>query len=96
MRSGVGSTEPPESGGAGFAGAGAGGGGVGSTEPPKSGGAGFAGARAGAVIFDLWDTLVPLPARLRAVAVERMAEALNVPAAHLRDAWTVTPTRGCG
>ncbi len=36
---GVGSTEPPGSGGAGFAGAGAGVGGVGSTEPPGSGGA---------------------------------------------------------
>ena len=44
---GVGSTEPPDSGGAGFAGAGAGAG-VGSTEPPDSGGAGFAGAGAGA------------------------------------------------
>ena len=44
---GVGSTEPPRSGGAGFAGAGAGTGGVGSTEPPRSGGAGFAGAGAG-------------------------------------------------
>jgi len=43
--SGVGSTEPPKSGGAGFAGAGADDG-VGSTEPPKSGGAGFAGAGA--------------------------------------------------
>jgi ATP-dependent exoDNAse (exonuclease V) beta subunit len=43
---GVGSTEPPDSGGAGFAGAGAGTG-VGSTEPPDSGGAGFAGAGAG-------------------------------------------------
>src|SRR5262249_38691914 len=43
---GVGSTEPPKSGGAGFAGAGVGGG-VGSTEPPKSGGAGFAGAGVG-------------------------------------------------
>jgi hypothetical protein len=46
--SGVGSTEPPRSGGAGFAGAGAGFSGVGSTEPPRSGGAGFAGAGAGA------------------------------------------------
>jgi error-prone DNA polymerase len=44
--SGVGSTEPPGSGGAGFAGAGAGRSGVGSTEPPGSGGAGFAGAGA--------------------------------------------------
>ena len=44
--SGVGSTEPPKSGGAGSAGAGAGSG-VGSTEPPKSGGAGSAGAGAG-------------------------------------------------
>jgi len=44
--SGVGSPEPPESGGAGFAGAGAGSG-VGSPEPPESGGAGFAGAGAG-------------------------------------------------
>ena len=43
--SGVGSTEPPKSGGAGFAGAGADSG-VGSTEPPNSGGAGFAGAGA--------------------------------------------------
>jgi len=44
--SGVGSTEPPKSGGAGFAGAGAEAG-VGSTEPPKSGGAaGYAGAGA--------------------------------------------------
>jgi NAD(P)-dependent dehydrogenase (short-subunit alcohol dehydrogenase family) len=43
---GVGSTEPAESGGAGFAGAGAGTG-VGSTEPAESGGAGFAGAGAG-------------------------------------------------
>ncbi len=45
--SGVGSTEPPTSGGAGFAGAGAGKSGVGSTEPPTSGGAGSAGAGAG-------------------------------------------------
>ena len=45
--SGVGSTEPPRSGGAGFASAGAGMSGVGSTEPPRSGGAGFAGASAG-------------------------------------------------
>ena len=45
--SGVGSTEPPKSGGVGFAGAGAGFSGVGSTEPPKSGGVGFAGAGAG-------------------------------------------------
>jgi hypothetical protein len=44
---GVGSTEPPRSGGAGFAGAGAGISGVGSTEPSRSGGAGFAGAGAG-------------------------------------------------
>ncbi len=44
---GVGSTEPPRSGGTGFAGAGAGMSGVGSTEPPRSGGAGFAGAGAG-------------------------------------------------
>ncbi|MEP6892342.1 MAG: PHP domain-containing protein, partial [Gaiellaceae bacterium] len=41
--SGVGSTEPQGSGGAGFAGAGAGNSGVGSTEPQGSGGAGFAG-----------------------------------------------------
>jgi two-component system, response regulator PdtaR len=45
--SGVGSTEPPGSGGAGSAGAGAGERGVGSTEPPGSGGAGSAGAGAG-------------------------------------------------
>jgi hypothetical protein len=45
---GVGSTEPPGSGGAGPAGAGAGTG-VGSTEPPGSGGAGPAGAGAGTV-----------------------------------------------
>jgi error-prone DNA polymerase len=45
---GVGSTEPGGSGGAGFAGAGAGNG-VGSTEPGGSGGAGFAGAGAGNV-----------------------------------------------
>ncbi len=45
--SGVGSAEPPKSGGAGSAGAGAGTSGVGSTEPPKSGGAGSAGAGAG-------------------------------------------------
>ncbi len=45
---GVGSTEPPGSGGAGLAGAGAGSG-VGSTEPPRSGGAGLAGAGAGGV-----------------------------------------------
>ena len=45
---GVGSTEPPRSGGAGLAGAGAGSG-VGSTEPPRSGGAGLAGAGAGGV-----------------------------------------------
>jgi NAD(P)-dependent dehydrogenase (short-subunit alcohol dehydrogenase family) len=45
--SGVGSTEPPRSAGAGFAGAGAGTSGVGSTEPPRSAGAGFAGAGAG-------------------------------------------------
>src|SRR6266480_5397784 len=43
---GVGSTEPPKSGGAGFTGTGAGSG-VGSTEPPKSGGAGFTGTGAG-------------------------------------------------
>jgi adenylyl-sulfate kinase len=47
---GVGSTEPAESGGAGFAGAGAGSG-VGSTEPAESGGAGFAGAGAGFVVW---------------------------------------------
>ena len=47
MKGGVGSTEPPESGGAGSAGAGAGKGGVGSTVPPRSGGAGSAGAGAG-------------------------------------------------
>src|SRR4029079_10344015 len=46
MADGVGSTEPPRSGGAGIAGAGAGSG-VGSTEPPRSGGAGFAGAGSG-------------------------------------------------
>jgi hypothetical protein len=46
-RGGVGSTEPPRSGGAGSAGAGSGIRGVGSTEPPRSGGAGFAGAGAG-------------------------------------------------
>ena len=45
---GVGSTEPPRSGSAGLAGAGAGSG-VGSTEPPGSGGAGLAGAGAGGV-----------------------------------------------
>ncbi len=44
--SGVDSSEPPGSGGAGFAGAGAGFG-VDSSEPPGSGGAGFAGAGAG-------------------------------------------------
>jgi putative hydrolase of the HAD superfamily len=49
------------------------------------------GARA--VIFDLWDTLVPLPARVRAAAVERMAQALELPAAALRDAWAATWTR---
>ena len=43
----VGSTESPRSGGAGFAGAGAGMSDVGSTESPRSGGAGFAGAGAG-------------------------------------------------
>jgi hypothetical protein len=45
--SGVDSAEPPGSGGAGFAGAGAGESGVDSAEPPGSGGAGFAGAGAG-------------------------------------------------
>ncbi len=42
---GVGSTEPPKSGGVGFAGTGAGSG-VGSTEPPNGGDAGFTGAAA--------------------------------------------------
>ncbi len=46
IETGVGSTEPAKSGGAGFAGTGAGTG-VGSTEPHKSGGAGFAGTGAG-------------------------------------------------
>src|SRR5207253_111210 len=46
VETGVGSTEPAKSGGAGFAGTGAGTG-VGSTEPAKSGGAGFAGTGAG-------------------------------------------------
>ncbi len=45
--SGVGSTEPPKSAGAGSAGAVAGMSGVGSTEPPESAGAGSAGAVAG-------------------------------------------------
>jgi hypothetical protein len=36
--SGVGSTEPPKSGGVGLAGTGAGTGGVGSTEPPNNSG----------------------------------------------------------
>ena len=44
--SGVGSTEPPMSAGAGLAGAEAGNSGVGSTEPPMSAGAGLAGAEA--------------------------------------------------
>ena len=44
--SGVGLTEPPKSGRAGFAGAGAEISGVGLTEPSKSGRAGFAGAGA--------------------------------------------------
>src|SRR6266487_4127047 len=43
---GVGSTEPPKSGGVGFTGTGAGSG-VGSTEPPNSGGVGFTGTGAG-------------------------------------------------
>src|SRR6266516_6552393 len=43
---GVDSTEPPNGGGAGFTGAGAGSG-VGSTEPPNSGGVGFTGTGAG-------------------------------------------------
>jgi len=55
--SGGGSTEPPKSGGAGSAGAGAGSGG-GSTEPPKSGGAGSAGAGAGSGEGDLGVTLL--------------------------------------
>jgi putative hydrolase of the HAD superfamily len=46
-----------------------------------------------AVIFDLWDTLVPLPARVRAVAIGRMAEALDLPVAALRAAWEATWTR---
>jgi putative hydrolase of the HAD superfamily len=49
--------------------------------------------RARAVIFDLWDTLVPLPARVRAAAVDRMVEALNLPVAALRDPWAATWTR---
>jgi para-aminobenzoate synthetase component 1 len=55
--SGVGSTEPPSSGGAGLAGAGAVISGVGSTEPPSSGGAGLAGA--GAVISGVGSTEPP-------------------------------------
>jgi hypothetical protein len=46
LKTGVGSTEPAESAGAGFAGAGAGTG-VGSPEPAESAGAGLAGAGAG-------------------------------------------------
>ena len=49
------------------------------------------GARA--VIFDLWDTLVPLPARVRAAAVERMAQALELLVANFREAWAATWTR---
>jgi uncharacterized protein YbjT (DUF2867 family) len=50
MTTGVGSTEPAKSAGAGFAGAGAGtSAGVGSTEPAKSAGSGFAGAGAGTI-----------------------------------------------
>jgi putative hydrolase of the HAD superfamily len=60
-----------------------------------SGGTAMAGPERGAraVIFDLWDTLVPLPARVRAAAVEGMAEALDLPVAALRDAWAATWTR---
>jgi error-prone DNA polymerase len=68
--SGVGSTEPPGSGGAGFAGAGAGNG-VGSTEPPGSGGAGFAGAGAGNGVGSTEPRKSPLPP---SVPLERVAE----------------------
>jgi putative hydrolase of the HAD superfamily len=46
-----------------------------------------------AVIFDLWDTLVPLPARVRAAAVERMAQALDLPVADFGGAWAASWTR---
>lgn len=46
-----------------------------------------------AIIFDLWDTLVPLPAQVRAAAIERRGEALDLPIANLRDALAATWTR---
>src|SRR5207248_7990406 len=46
-----------------------------------------------AVIFDLWDTLVPLPARSRAAAVEGMAQALDLPVANFGEAWAASCTR---
>jgi putative hydrolase of the HAD superfamily len=46
-----------------------------------------------AVIFDLWDTLVPLPARIRAAAIECMAQALDLPVASFGVAWASSWTR---
>jgi putative hydrolase of the HAD superfamily len=43
--------------------------------------------RFSAVVFDLWGTLVPLPASVRLRGIEVMAPILGVPFAELRPAW---------
>jgi putative hydrolase of the HAD superfamily len=49
--------------------------------------------RTRAVIFDLWDTLVPLPARVRSAAIECMAQALDLPVVTFGEAWAASWTR---
>ena len=65
LNTGVGSTEPAESAGAGFAGAGADSTGVGSTEPAESAGAGFAGAGAGSRLDAYADLAVRVGANVQ-------------------------------
>lgn len=43
-----------------------------------------------AVVFDLWDTLVPLPTALRERASRALAAALDVPADVFIEAWSAT------
>jgi HAD superfamily hydrolase (TIGR01509 family) len=59
--------------------------------------AGDSPSRLGAVVFDLWDTLVPLPPELRERAFRAMAEAVGAPLEPLRARWRATRSeRECG
>src|SRR4029079_7791663 len=73
MADGVGSTEPPRSGGAGFAGAGAGSG-VGSTEPPRSG----AGISVDPVTFEVIRNALVAATDEMALALKRSAYSTNI------------------